>query len=52
VGTLLAVETGHEERGVVLVAEELERRHVLERVDVVLLGEVDGMRALESVLGC
>lgn len=47
---LLGVEADEEERGVVLLAPELERLNRLERVDVVLLREVDGLGALKGGL--
>jgi hypothetical protein len=39
----------HQDRGIVLLAEELERRGVLEGVDLVLLGELLGQRDPELV---
>lgn len=44
------METGQKQAGIVLLTEELERRCVLEWVNVILLGEVDCGRLLESVL--
>jgi hypothetical protein len=44
------VQAGEEERGVILASEELERGRILERVDVVLAGEVDGVRAFQGIL--
>lgn len=48
--SLLGVETDEEEGSVVLLSPELERLNGLEGVDVVLLGEVDGLRSLEHSL--
>lgn len=48
--SLLAVQASDCQGCVVLVGEELERRGILERVDVVLLGKVDGEGALEGIL--
>ena len=48
VGALLGVQREHEEGGVVLEGEELERRGIVEGVDVVLLGEALDEGSLEG----
>lgn len=49
VGALLAVVAEDHERGVVLLAEELERIGILEGVDIVLLVELDRKRLLQRL---
>ena len=45
---LLRVQRQDEERGVVLLGEELERRGIVEGVNVILLGEALDKRTLDS----